>query len=142
MNTSQHGIRLLEAREGIVLKVYRDSRGLPTCGCGHLVVQTDHLKVGQTITQAQCDAFLAQDLKACEDIINATVKVPLADHQFDACTSLAFNIGVGGWKKSSVLKWINKVDFGKAAQAFLLWNKPPEIIGRRQTEKKQFLTPY
>lgn len=142
MKTSPHGITLLENREGIRLKVYRDSRGFPSVGVGHLIVPADHLKVGDTITQAQCDAFLAQDIKQCEDAVNA-VGVPLTQWQFDALSSLCFNIGVGqkGFKGSTVRKRLVAKDYNGAAQAMLMWRKPPEIIGRRQTEVNQFLHP-
>lgn len=148
MKTSPHGIKLIEAREGIVLHVYKDSRGFPTVGCGHLVLPGDNLKVGDKITQEQCDAFLAHDLGKCEDAINAVVKVTLSQNQFDACASLAFNIGTGnvatgkgGFVGSTVVRKLNVKDYAGAAQAILLFNRPPEIRGRRMTEYKQFLTP-
>lgn len=132
---------MIEAREGIVLHVYRDSKGLPTCGCGHLIVPADHLKVGDKITQEQCDAFLAEDMGAAEHAINSVVTVPLSQNQYDALASFIFNIGVGGFKKSTVLRRLNAKDYNGAAQAMMMWVKPPEITGRRRTEFKQFLTP-
>lgn len=142
MKVSIHGLKLLEVREGIRLKAYKDSRGLPTIGVGHLIVPADHLKVGDTITQAQCDAFLAQDIKQCEDAVNA-VGVPLTQWQFDALCSFCFNVGVGqkGFKGSTVRKRLVARDYNGVAQAMMLYKKPPEIIGRRQTEVNQFLHP-
>lgn len=132
---------MIEAREGIVLHVYRDSRGLPTCGCGHLIVAADGLKVGDKITQEQCDAFLRQDLAITEHAIDTLVTVPLSQNQKDSLCSFIFNIGMGGFKKSTVLRRLNAKDYNGAAQAMMMWVKPPEITGRRRTEVKQFLTP-
>lgn len=37
---------------GFILKVYNDSRGLPTVGAGHLVLAADKLKLGDEITSS------------------------------------------------------------------------------------------
>lgn len=140
MKTSKHGIKLIEAREGIRLKVYRDSKGLPTVGVGHLIVPEDGLKVGNVITQEQCDAFLAEDLKKAEAPVNA-VGVPLKQWQFDALVSLVVNIGGGGFSRSSVRKRLQAKDYNGAAKAMMMWVTPREITGRRQTEQNQFLHP-
>src|SRR5690348_9873974 len=104
MKTSPHGIKLLENREGVRLTVYKDSKGIPTVGVGHVVLPEDGLKLGDKITQAQCDAFLAHDLGKCENAVNGAVKVPMTQNQFDAMVSFAFNIGVEGFKTSSVVR--------------------------------------
>src|SRR5690348_17153331 len=36
--------------DGMILEVYNDSKGNPTVGLGHLVIASDHLKVGDKIT--------------------------------------------------------------------------------------------
>lgn len=140
MRISPHGITLLENREGIRLKVYRDSKGIPTVGVGHVCLPADNLKVGDHITQAQCDAFLAQDVVKCENAVNG-VNVPLTQWQFDALVSFIFNIGVGGFNGSSVKRHLKAKEYAKAAQSMMMWVKPPEITGRRQTEVNQFLHP-
>jgi GH24 family phage-related lysozyme (muramidase) len=55
---------LLANREGKRLTVYRDSLGKPTVGIGHLVTDDDGLEVGDTITDADVDAFFARDSAA------------------------------------------------------------------------------
>lgn len=141
MKTSKHGITLIEGREGIRLKVYRDSKGLPTVGVGHLVVPADGLKVGDKITQDQCDTFLANDLKTAENAVNKAVNVPLTQNQFDALVSFTVNIGASGFRGSAVVAKLNAKDYNGAAEALMHWVKPVEITGRRKTEQKQFLTP-
>lgn len=135
MKTSAKGRAKIAQREGVRLKAYRDSRGIPTIGVGHIA----GVKMGQTITQAECDKLLATDLKIAEAAINATVTVPLSQDQFDSLVSMVFNIGVGGWKKSTCLRRLNAGDYAGAARAMMMWNKPPEITGRRRTEMVQFL---
>jgi lysozyme len=52
---------LMKLREGVRNTVYLDSRNKPTVGIGHLVLPEDDLTVGDTITDAQVDAFFQQD---------------------------------------------------------------------------------
>ena len=88
---------------------------------------------------AQVDAQLAKDLGRFEDAVNSAVKRPLTQNQFDACVSLAFNIGVQGFIGSSVVRQINLGNMQAAADDFLMWEKPPELRGRRESEREQFL---
>jgi lysozyme len=53
--------QLMALREGRENTVYRDSRGKPTVGIGHLVVARDNLRVGDHITDAAVDALFRQD---------------------------------------------------------------------------------
>jgi lysozyme len=143
MKTSAFGIKAIAKREGTILHVYKDSKGLPTAGVGHLITASEKAEypVGKHITQAQSDQWLAADLKECEDAVNS-LGVSLKQNEFDALVSLAFNIGVAGFKRSTVARRLKAGDKKGAAEAILMWNKPPEIQGRRRTEYNQFLTPY
>ncbi len=49
------------ADEGYKLVVYRDSLGKPTAGIGHLVVASDNLKVGQSVTPSQVATWFIKD---------------------------------------------------------------------------------
>lgn len=142
MRTSAAGRALIEAREGRRLTAYRDSQGVLTIGVGHTGRMTPPvLTPGMTVSEAQCDAMLAADLTPVEDAINAAVRVPLSQNEFDALASLGFNIGVPALRRSRVIARINRGDFAAAADAFLLWSKPPELKPRRRAERAQFQTP-
>ena len=138
---SPAGRAALTKREGCRLVAYLDSVGVPTIGIGHTgragppIVAT-----GMTITQAEADAILARDLKSFEFAVNRAVTVPLTQNQFDACVSLAFNIGATGFTGSTVVHKLNAGDIGGAADAFLMWVRPPELRLRREGERTQFLT--
>lgn len=142
MKTSERGIKLITQREGSILHVYKDSKGLPTFGVGHLVTSAEHAEypVGKKITQETSDRYLKQDLKECEDAVNSTGE--LLQNEFDALVSVAFNIGVAGFKHSTIVKRLKAGNKKGAAAAILLWDEPPEIRGRRRGEYNQFLTPY
>lgn len=150
MRTSQYGLHFLEQQEGRVLHVYRDIAGIPTCGVGHVVLPEDNLVVGEPITPAQCDAFLAHDVGKAEAAINANVRVPIGQNAFDALVSFTFNIGVGGFISSSVLKDLNAGNLDNLKHAFELWDKDVQnghlvvdqaLLTRRDNEFALFSTP-
>lgn len=76
------------------------------------------------------------DVQKYADAVNAALKVPVSQTEFDALVSFHFN--TGGIKRASLVKSINAGDKKKAAKEFLNWNKPKEVIGRRKKEQKLF----
>jgi len=95
--------------DGYILVVYKDSRGFPTVGCGHLVVSTDRLKVGEVITKDRAKQLLKNDLRTAERAINHQVKVPLLQNEYDALISIAFNAGAHGVSK--LVESVNKGEY-------------------------------
>lgn len=96
MKTSKTGLDLIKKYEGCRLKAYLDPAGIPTIGWGH----TSGVKMGQTITQAQADAYLAQDVGTAE---RAVAKYDATYHwnqnQFDGLVSFTYNCGAGNLDK-------------------------------------------
>lgn len=84
---------------GFILKVYQDSRGLPTVGCGHLIMTADKLKVGDRIKEDRARKLLKLDLAIAERAVHKNIKVPLHKHEYDALVSLTFNAGAHGSSK-------------------------------------------
>jgi lysozyme len=150
---SPSGRAFLEAREGVVLHWYRDVAGVLTCGVGHAWVPGESVfepHEGDPITQAQCDAFLAHDVSKCEEAINAHIPPSCSQNQFDALVSLVFNIGVGAFEASTVLRIINGSTEMPLEQAWELWDKDvqggakivdPWLLARRKLEVALYLTP-
>ncbi|SEM68520.1 Phage-related lysozyme (muramidase), GH24 family [Bosea lupini] len=143
-STSAIGLDALIAREARRLTAYIDSVGVWTIGIGHTAAAGAPVPYrGLTITRAECDAIFARDIVQYEDAVRRAVTVPLADHQFDALTSICYNIGTGGLMKSSFVKLINAgAPASQIRAAILAWRKPPEILSRRTAEADQFMTPY
>lgn len=140
MQTSAAGRAAIAQREGNKLKAYRDTKGIWTIGVGHTAAAgAPAPKAGMSITAAQSDEILSRDLATFEAAVNKAVTVPLSQGQFDALVSLALNIGAGAFAQSTLVKRLNAGNVAGAADAFMMWNKPSEIIGRRKTEQKQFL---
>jgi lysozyme len=142
MKTSLDGRKAIQGREGNILTAYRDTVGVLTIGTGHTsAAGAPAVTQGMKITPAQSDDILARDLAAVEAQVNAAVKVPLTQNQFDALVSFVFNIGGGAFRGSTLLRKLNSQDYKGAAEQFLVWIKQPELLGRRKQERAQFLTP-
>ena len=95
----QAGLALIKQYEGCRLAAYRCAAGVWTIGYGH----TAGVHSGMTITQAQADAYLQQDVAKFEKYVNNPAYVPIMEqlnqNQFDALVSFAFNLGAGNLRK-------------------------------------------
>jgi lysozyme len=140
MKMSAAGRALLIQREGFKTKAYKDTKGIWTIGVGHTAAAGPPFPApGMTITRAQVEEILSRDLVAFEDCVESAVRVPLTQGQFDALVSLAFNIEAAVSQNSTVIRRLNAGNYRGAADAILMWNKPPEIRKRRMGEHRQFL---
>lgn len=141
MNYSKNGLHLTEEFEGCRLIAYQDQTGVPTLGYGHV----QGVRLGQTCTQEQAEVWLLNDLKYAEDSVNRLVKVYLHQNQFDSLVDLVFNVGIGNFHGSTLLRLLNAGDFVGASQEFEKWNRAGGIVRdgltrRRLAEKDLFLT--
>jgi lysozyme len=141
---SNTGINLIRGFEDLRLKAYDDGVGVWTIGYGTTAINGVAVKKGDTCTAEQAKSYMAQDLKKFESAVNTTVKVPLNQNQFDALVSLTYNIGIGAFKSSTLLKKLNAKDYKGAAEQFLRWNRGGGrvlngLIKRRKIEMELFL---
>lgn len=139
LSISNNGLALIKKFEGCRLTAYKDSIGVPTIGFGH----THEVKMGQTITQAQADAFLKSDCASAEKAVNSYSEYNWNQNQFDALVSFTFNCGSGNLKTllnngqrtiaeiSSKITAYNKAG-GKVLQG---------LVNRRAAEKELFDKP-
>lgn len=140
LRMSADGRARLMQREGVRTRAYRDSEGVWTIGVGHTAMAgPPQPKPGMAITRAEVDELLSRDLVKYENIVNRNVRVPLTQGQFDALVSICFNVETALSSKSTIVKRLNKGDYRGAAKAIMLYNKPPEIVGRRESEQQQFI---
>lgn len=141
MKLDKFGYEALHEREGLRLKPYLDTRGIATIAIGN----TYYLD-GRKVTMK--DKLLTKD-QAIElgnitadnfaTKVNALVKSKLNQNQFNALVSLAYNIGITGFQNSTVLRRVNINPNDPAIKnAFMMWTKNPELIGRRKSEIEQY----
>ena len=90
--------------------------------------------------QDQAEALLRQDLDKFQDGVDTAIGGDTSDNQFGAMVSLTFNIGLGHFQTSTVLREHNAGNYQAAADAFLMWNKAGGQVlaglGRRRREER------
>ena len=141
MKTSPKGIALIKEFEGLRLKAYLCPGGVWTIGYGH----TAGVKPGMTITEEQAEQFLKEDMIVFEKAVN-NQNLSINQNQFDALVSLIYNIGIGNFQKSTLLRKarINAND-NSIMDEFLRWvyskgRVLPGLQRRRLREMKLYLS--
>lgn len=123
MKHSKDCIDLIKHFESCVLKAYPDpaTNGPPiTIGYGHTGPE---VRIGDALTIPEAEALLALDLMRFERGVDDMLKRDVSQNQFDALVSLAFNIGLGNLKGSTLMKRINAGEDMAAQEQFLVWNR-------------------
>ena len=143
MKLSIHGKTILKRLEGFSAVAYIPVPGdVPTLGYGF----TEGVTMGDTITREEADRRLSAILVPYEIVVEDACTNTPNQNEFDAMVLLCFNIGIGGFKKSTVLRCHNAGDHQAAARAFALWNKSggkvyTGLTRRRAEEAALYLTP-
>lgn len=122
--------------EGFSEKAYIPVAGdVPTLGFG----STEGVKMGDTITVPKAIERLYRDTEKAESAIGRCVKVPLAQHEYDAFTSFAFNVGAEAFCSSTLVKKLNSGDYEGACQELKRWvyvdgRRVQGLVNRREAE--------
>lgn len=151
MQITPAGVSLVKEFEGCELRAYRDPVGILTIGYGY----TNNagfgpgVRAGDVWTEEQAEAMLVEGLDRFGARIKPLLKREATPHQYSAMVSLAYNIGVGAFSKSTCLKRFNAGDIAGAAEALTWFNKAGGrvlrgLVRRREAERALFLTeePY
>jgi len=117
--TNNEGFKLLTTFEGCRLDAYDDGVGVWTIGYGH----TKGIHEGMTITQAQAEQFLQEDLEIFESYVEDGIQVDVNEDQFSALVCFCFNVGPEAFVSSTLLRKLNAGDYQGAAEQFPVWNK-------------------
>jgi lysozyme len=125
---------------------YRDTAYTPVPGDVHTIGfgTTDGVKPGDKITPPQALARALTDIQKFEGAIKRCVTVPLHQFEYDAYTSLAYNIGSTAFCGSTLVKRLNAQDYPGACAEILRWDrfKGQPLAGltkRRKQENAQCL---
>ena len=147
MTSTSNAEAIIKKFEGKRLKAYKDTGGLYTIGYGSTynwdknrpVISTDVIDDNTALN------WLRKEISTRSSEIKKLIKVPVNQNMFDSLTSLAFNIGTGAFKKSTLLRLLNLgSNKNLVADEFLKWNKVngkiiPGLTNRRILEKELFL---
>jgi lysozyme len=128
---------LVTAWEGYEGKVYLDPVGIPTVCYGHVV--PSNVEVGTHFSTDACHDILYSDLKIASEAVSRNVRVKIPEYTKAALISFTFNVGISNFKKSTLLKLINKGDIEAACHELPKWvyakgKKLKGLVNRRQAE--------
>lgn len=118
--------------EGVEKTAYQDIVGVWTICYG----ETQGVKPGMTKTQEQCEQSLAKELQNYNTQMKKSVKVPLPQHMEVAYTSFVWNVGVGAWNSSTLLKLLNQEKYDEACTQLLRWNKAGGKVVKGLTNRR------
>lgn len=148
MKVDNDGKKLIKDFEGLRLKPYLCSAGVPTIGYGTTrypngkkVTMND-----KQITQQQADVFFDNDIIAFEKELNFLIKgLTITQNQYNALLSFGYNLGMDididmiaeGLGDSTLLKLIKRNTLDPMiAKEFLKWNKAKGQVNRGLTNRR------
>lgn len=147
MIASPAAYTLIKRFEGLRLRSYVDMAGKWTIGYGHT---GEDVGPSMIIGLSDAQRMLADDVEFLEHALTRMIVHHIEQWEFDACISLAYNIGTEAFKRSTLLKFLNFGESKKAAEEFLKWCKTtlpdgrkitvPGLTARRVAERQYFLT--
>lgn len=134
---------LVRKWEGCKLTAYPDpaTGGEPyTIGFG---ATGPGIRKGVTWTQQQADKRLEQDVARFVDGVRSMLKRPATDNQLGAMASLAYNVGLAAFGRSTLLRLFNEGKTAAAAQQFGVWTmaagkRMQGLVNRRADERRVF----
>lgn len=133
------GVAVVGGAEGIRTTAYPDpaTKGQPWTVC---YGETMGVKRGDRHSVDECKAMLIERLDGFGNKVEGCVTRPMKDETFVAFVSLAYNIGSGGFCKSSVARLYNAGHERAACDAMLKFNRAagvvfPGLVRRRTAER-------
>lgn len=123
--------------EGVSNKAYLDPVGIWTICYG----ETKGVGKGDYKTDEECLESLAEELSIHHKQMMPYIKVPLSEKEEAAYLSFTYNVGVGAFSKSTLLKRLNNERRVEACNELLRWDKAGSkklkgLTLRRQSENK------
>jgi lysozyme len=144
--TSDKAVHFIASFEGFRSLPYNDPAGHATIGYGHLlhlgpVTAFDKKRYPHGISQPAAFKLLRKDIVRYADAVRANVKVKLYQHEFDALVSFAFNVGIGAFRSSTLLRHLNRGDYNSVPKQLQRWvhgRVIPGLVRRRKAEALMF----
>src|SRR5690606_37946802 len=108
MKTSKKGIALIKKYEGFRPNAYKCPSGIWTIGWGStFYANGKKVRPGDIISEIEADGILMKVVSKFEMGVKSFVKSGINQNQFDALVSFSYNVGLGAFSDSTLLKKIN-----------------------------------
>ena len=148
MKLDTNGYKLITEFEGLSLKPYLDSIKVPTIGYGNTYY--DNGKRVTLLDNPITKEYALELFKLIADKfasrVNKLLTKEISQNKFNSLASIAYNIGMGNFQSSTLLKKVNLDSTDPTIYIeFLKWNKAggkvlKGLIARREKEAKNYLT--
>jgi lysozyme len=127
IGVSQKGIDLTKEYEGLRLGAYKDAVGIWTIGYGTTRIDGNSISPRLVISKERAEELLKAGLDShLEEALGYIRPESLAkmnQNQIDALASFVYNVGVGNFQRSTLLKRINEGRFDDVPAQMAKWNK-------------------
>ena len=145
MSDYSAAVKLIKQFEGFRSTAYKCPAGVWTIGYGSTSIDGVKVKQQDTITEQAALDDIYKRLNEIDKQITAVVRVPLNSNQLNALLDFVYNLGIGNFRSSTLLKKLNDSDYRGAADELLRWNKSggkvlDGLTRRRQAEQELFLS--
>ena len=108
MEVNKAGRDLIKKFEGCKLKAYKCPAGLWTIGYGNTFYEDGtKVKQGDVITQQRAEQLFDIIVDDFATKVDALVKSNVSENNFSALVSFTFNVGIGNFQRSTLLRKVN-----------------------------------
>lgn len=139
-STGKKGLDLIKRFEGLKLKPYLCSAGVPTIGYGNTFYE-DGKKVtlnDSLITEQRASDLLSLTVKTFEKHVDSFCRDDINQNQFDALVSFAYNLGPNSLKNSTLLKKVNaNPNDPTIRDEFMKWTKAGGKVLKGLVERRK-----
>lgn len=109
MKLNDAGKNIIKTYEGCKLSAYICPAGKITIGYGNTFYEDGSpVKLKDRISQVKANDLFNIVVNSFEIDVLKLIKVPINENQFSALVSFAYNTGISNFKKSTLLKLVNK----------------------------------
>jgi lysozyme len=141
------GTPIIRKFEGLKLTAYLCPANVWTIGYGSTFYENgSKVQQGDKITLDRADKLLLEMVKRFEISVKGLVKSSINDNQLGALTSFAFNVGVGAFSKSTLLRKVNANPNDLTIRnEFMRWTKAggkvlKGLVTRREAEANLYFS--
>lgn len=147
MKLNESGYKLIQQFEGLRLKPYLCSAGVPTIGYGNTVYPNGRKVTlrDAPITKAFAEQMFIRTADLFAKDVSGLIKSKVNQNQFNTLVSFAYNLGTDidaddipeGLGDSTLLKKVNANPNDKSiANEFLKWNKAKGVVEPGLTKRR------
>jgi lysozyme len=139
MRLNDKGIDILHHFEGCRLKAYLCPAKVWTIGWGNTRYEDGTpVKEGDEITQQRADDLFLNIVNGFSDGVKKRLLQPIGENRFNALVSFAYNVGLGNFGSSTLLKKVNaNPDDETIRNEFMKWNRGGGVVLAGLTRRRK-----